>query len=87
MKTQFILLSLAISSAVAFADESPLPQLTNLPTVYLNAPDVNLGQKEVYAPGTVTVVSSDASQVMTDVAINLRGRGNSTMTLDKSRCA
>lgn len=83
MKTQFILLSLAISSAVAFADESPLPQLTNLPTVYLNAPDVNLGQKEVYAPGTVTVVSSDASQVMTDVAINLRGRGNSTMTLDK----
>lgn len=83
MKTQFLLLSLAISSAVAFADESPLPQLTNLPTVYLNAPDVNLGQKEVYAPGTVTVVSSDASQVMTDVAINLRGRGNSTMTLDK----
>jgi len=59
-------------------------QLTNLPSLYLttqNSKPVN--SKEVYLPVKVTVKSSDVNQVVTDLAAEIRGRGNSTWNMPK----
>ena len=59
-------------------------QLTNIPTVYVvtdNSAPIN--SKEIYTTGTVTVASGDEAQCCTDVAMGIRGRGNSTWGMPK----
>lgn len=59
-------------------------QKSNLPTFYIateNKAPVN--SKEIYTKGTLTVKSSDNSEVLTNVVTEIRGRGNSTWGMSK----
>ena len=59
-------------------------QLTNLPSFYITTTNnVPITSEEDWLPGKVTVVSSDSTENMKDVAIEIRGRGNSTWSMAK----
>ncbi len=59
-------------------------QLTNLPTLHLTTQDRKpVTSKEIYLPARVTIKSSNQNQVVTDIAAEIRGRGNSTWTMPK----
>ena len=58
-------------------------QRTNLPTIYINTNNVTISNKEDYVSGTLTVVSSDSQEKMTNVSMGIRGRGNSTWWMPK----
>lgn len=61
-----------------------LEQLTNLPTIYIETEGhASINSKEDYVPGTVTVVSDNEEIVITDKAMGIRGRGNSTWGMAK----
>lgn len=59
-------------------------QVTNLPTLFIqtenNAPVV---EKEKWLNAALTIVSSESSECITDVATEVRGRGNSTWGMAK----
>ncbi|MDR1764305.1 MAG: CotH kinase family protein [Dysgonamonadaceae bacterium] len=58
-------------------------QLTNLPTVYLTTQNSQaVTDKENWISGNIKIVSSDASENL-DMAMTIRGRGNSTWSLAK----
>lgn len=56
---------------------------TNLPTLYLTTENAaSISDKETWVPGTVTVFSADASENL-NMAMEIRGRGNSTWGMAK----
>ncbi|MDR2841448.1 MAG: CotH kinase family protein [Paludibacter sp.] len=83
MKTFRNLLVLSLFAVAIQTSTQAQTQLTNLPTFYItttnNAPVAN---KETWVPGNITVVSSDASENLT-IALDIRGRGNSTWGMAK----
>ncbi|NDW19693.1 T9SS C-terminal target domain-containing protein [Dysgonomonas sp. 216] len=59
-------------------------QLTNIPTFYINTDGgVAITSKENYVTGTLTVKSSDETEVLDNVVTEIRGRGNSTWNMPK----
>ncbi len=72
------------NTGIAYVPEPDRPQLTNLPTLYIDtenqAPVVD---QDNYVIGTLSVVSSITEEVLSNVALEIKGRGNSTWELDK----
>jgi hypothetical protein len=59
-------------------------QLTNLPTVYIDTDNrQQVTDKVTWVPAKITVKSSIASEEITDVLTEIRGRGNSTWSMNK----
>jgi hypothetical protein len=79
-RTVFIInLILLLSAANSRSQE----QKTNLPTFYLTTENATpVTNKETWVPGNIKVVSADASE-NPDMAMEIRGRGNSTWNLAK----
>lgn len=59
------------------------PQLTNIPTIYMTTDGNASVQHDTYVKGTITVVSSDASECMIERPFQIKGRGNSTWNMSK----
>ncbi len=96
MNRSFILLSFLFLSFISFAftknKVSSLSQksisanihYTDLPTIHINtANNAPINSKINYVTGTISVVSPVDTEVMTDVPMQIRGRGNSTWGLPK----
>lgn len=57
---------------------------TDLPTIHINTTNsAPINSKVTYVTGTISVVSPVDTEVMTDVPMQIRGRGNSTWGLPK----
>ena len=75
----FVIFSVLFSVGTA----ANYPQLTNIPTVYINTTNsAPINSKETYVPGKLVVVSSDSKEELlgtgSGVPIEIRGRGNSS---------
>lgn len=65
---------LLVSSQVLFAQK----QVTNLPSIFITTTNSQVvASKEVWVPGTITVVSRDTTENL-NMSVEIRGRGNST---------
>jgi len=65
------------------------PQLTNIPTIYINTTNsIPVTSKDYYIPGALVAVSSDSKETLlgigSGVSMEIRGRGNSTWGKPKS---
>lgn len=61
-------------------------QRTNLPTFYITTNDgQHIISKTDYKAGKLTIVSSDPTEEMTEVTMQIRGRGNSTWTSGRGK--
>lgn len=59
-------------------------QLTNIPTVYIDTENsAPVTSKSDYVSGTVTVVSADRDECCDALPMGIRGRGNSTWSMEK----
>ncbi len=59
-------------------------QLTNLPTIYITTDNGQfVKEKEVYLKGKITIKSSVPSEVISNVVMEIKGRGNSTWNMPK----
>lgn len=81
MKRMFCIV-MTMMSFVHFA--AARDQLTDIPTVYIDTENhAPINGKEDYVKGTVTVMSSDENECVTELAMGIRGRGNSTWNMPK----
>ena len=81
MKKVLLLLScIVVGYFSVFAQE----QYTQLPTFYIktDSPTETIGKSD-YVSGKLSIVSSNLTECMEDVALGIRGRGNSTWGLAK----
>ena len=70
--------------SVAEISLAQLTQLTDIPTIYITTNGgVPIDSKEVYVPGTLTVVAADGVPGKYAGPIEIRGRGNSTWFFPK----
>ena len=72
---------LAVLPILLFAND--YNQLTNIPTVYITTNGGAAVQHDTYVSGVITVVSSVAAECMTEAAVQIKGRGNSTWNMEK----
>jgi hypothetical protein len=85
----FPLRAFSLSRLRAFALSCLFPlggfaQLTNLPTLYINTENAQpVVSKVDYLNATVTILSSDATEEVTNLAAEIKGRGNSTWGMNK----
>ena len=87
----FLLLSLisiaATSNEVTKSSQesySAYNHYSDLPTIHINTTNsAPINSKTNYVTGTISVVSPVETEVMTDVPMQIRGRGNSTWSLPK----
>lgn len=70
---------LGVSNVLAEA----YPQLTNIPTIYMTTAGNASVQHDAYVNGTITVVSSNEAECMTERPFQIKGRGNSTWNMAK----
>ena len=71
----------AVSLWVRFADK--YAQLTDVPTIYINTENQSTIQKDTYVNALLSVRSSDGSVDLTEVELEVKGRGNSTWGMAK----
>lgn len=87
----FLTLSLISIAATLNEVEKPLQKsfsaynhYTDLPTIHINTTNSTpINSKINYVTGTITIVSPVETEVMTDIPMQIRGRGNSTWGLPK----
>lgn len=82
LRTAFIIVPVLIFFQTTKAQE----QLTNLPTIYLTTDDgqfIKQDEKEVWKKGKITIKSEIPSEAITNVVMEVRGRGNSTWGMPK----
>jgi len=80
MKNFYVLFLCLLQPCLSIAQT----QLTNLPTMYINTNDGSaVTDKETYIPATITIVSSNRSDNMTNVSCSVKGHGNSTWGMPK----
>ncbi|MDD4821467.1 MAG: CotH kinase family protein [Bacteroidales bacterium] len=87
----FLTLSLISIAATLNEVEKPLQKsssaynhYTDLPTIHINTNNsAPINSKINYVTGTITIVSPVETEVMTDIPMQIRGRGNSTWGLPK----
>ncbi len=71
----------AVLPILLFAND--YKQLTNIPTVYITTDGGASVEHDTYVGGKITVVSSVDSECMTEAAVKIKGRGNSTWNMEK----
>ena len=79
-KTAFVMML----GLVLFQTAKSQEQLTNLPTIYITTDNGQfVVQKDVYLKGKITIKSSVSSEAISDVVMEIKGRGNSTWGMPK----
>ncbi|MHB1154455.1 MAG: CotH kinase family protein [Eubacteriales bacterium] len=61
------------------------PQLTNLPAIYITLDNGKMSSvgKEIYVPGSYTLVSGDESESIYEQPLTIRGRGNYSWSFEQ----
>lgn len=71
--------------AVSDETKAKYPQLTNLPTLYitLDKGEMNSVGKDIYVPGSYTLVSENQSESIYEQPLTIRGRGNYSWSFEQ----
>lgn len=79
IKSAMLFVLLFVSRQVVFTQK----QVTNLPSIFITTTNSQVvSSKEVWVPGTLTVVSRDTTENL-NMSVEIRGRGNSTWGIAK----
>ncbi len=87
MKTLYLRTALIIVIGLTLSQVAKgQEQLTNLPTIYIttdNGQFIEQNKKDIYLAGKITIKSSVPSEEITNVVMEIKGRGNSTWGMPK----
>lgn len=84
MLKKHVFATLALGALLSIFQLSGQVQLTNIPTIHINTVGgASVNSKTIWIPGFLTVVGGEASDVISNDTIEIRGRGNATWDFAK----